>query len=581
MKNIKILTYSNREFNLQLDSVKQLFFDEGIDCQLLCSENKKSEECNDDLDSEYIISEFINKPNADLLLISGENIPYPLPKEIEILALVCKNGLKELNEESPLTNYWAIIGLKGKVEWAKEFSNKYDERQKWGRVILAGFGPGDPWLITKKAEYNLHRAEVIFYDDLVNQKYLDRFCAKKIYVGKRKGQHKYDQRRINEKMYKAAIKGKWVVRIKGGDPLIFGRGAEEFHYLKSRLVNAEIIPGITSAFAAAASSVIPLTERSLSSSVVFLSGHDLNKLRIPKADTLVFYMGASNQKELATRIIDEGWHENTPVGIIHNASVPDEQTYRGTLSQLKCKDSGLPSPSIIIVGKTAQPFRDQPKKWLYTGLSVNDWEYDEGIVHTPLITIEPVEFNHDINVAIENIQKYDRLIFTNRYAVQFFFKLLFDLGKDARVLSHIQIDSIGKVTSQALKEKGLLVKPLCKEESSVAMVKEYKNQKVVKENILIPGSGVGANRLTSGLRDLGNAVNYLSIYKMDSNGAIVKQNLDQFYGIIFTSPQTVKAFMEVYGKIPAHLEIVTRGSQTKAIVNKLLEEKSKLEVNDI
>jgi uroporphyrinogen III methyltransferase/synthase len=477
----------------------------------------------------------------------------------------------------PLQGYLAIVGKKGNDELKQLFKEK-DIRKKWGKVVLAGFGPGDQWLITKKAEYNLHRAEVIFYDDLVNEEYINRFCAKKIYVGKRKGQHKYDQEKINELMYRTAKKGKWVVRIKGGDPLIFGRGAEEYHYLSSRFIESEIIPGITSAFAAAASSVIPLTERSLSSSVAFLSGHDLNKLRIPKADTLVFYMGASHQKELVQKVMSEGWHENTPVGIIHNASNPQEKVYRGTLKLLVEKGSGLPSPSIIIVGKTAQHYNEQTQKWMYTGLSVNDWEHDEHFVHTPLISIETSKINEEIASVLANIESYNRIVFTNKYSVQHFFDMLLDSGKDLRALSHLSIDSIGKNTSKALRERGILAKPLTDDESSTAMLSCYKQAKIQGERILIPGSNLGLKVLPKGLGGLSNSVHYLAIYKIHKNKAIIKQNLDQFQGVVFTSPATVLAFIDVYEKIPSHLQIRCRGKQTQKkldeVIAKRLEKKA-------
>jgi len=539
----------------KLHEVRQIIQHDDIEFSMPSTHIQNIQEGNIKKKNGFLSSEVLNLDGVQALLTKASELKYPLPDEVTVLALLSNN-------EGDSDDYLALVGLKSNSEIKKELS-AYDIRKKWGRVILAGFGPGDHWLITKKAEYNLHRAEVIFYDDLVNQQYLDRYCASKIYVGKRKGLHKFDQEKINELMYQEALKGKWVVRIKGGDPLIFGRGAEEYHYLKSRFVESEIIPGITSAFAAAANAIIPLTERSLSSSVVFLSGHDLDKLRIPKADTLVFYMGASHQQALAQRIINEGWHPNTPVGIVHEASKPEQKIYRGTLQKLVEKDSGLPSPSIIIVGKTAQVYNPNPNKWMYTGVSVNDWEMDENIVHTPLVSINSVNLDKDSINILENIATYDRIIFTSRYSVLYFYELLFKIGLDARALYHLNIDSVGHVTSSVLKEKGLLVDPLTKDETSESMLKYYRSQDIVTERILIPGSGQGSNRLRAGLEKLGNKVTSLKVYEMNKNEAVVKQNLDLFEGVIFTSPKTVEVFKEVYGCLPDHLKITTRGSQTK------------------
>ena len=522
------------------------------------------------LDQSYQISlpsgnvlQSFSEASDSVAIVEGQDVPYPLSEELEIYAVVPNTSFYVEEEQTSLQNYLVVIGSKNKGEFKSLFTD-FDLRQDWGSVSLAGFGPGDYSLITRKAEYNLLKADIIFYDDLIDQDYLRKFSAEKVYVGKRKGAHKFDQNKINELMYQAALKDKDVVRIKGGDPLIFGRGAEEYHYLAKRWIDAEIIPGITSAFAAAASSIIPLTERSLSSSVALLSGHDLNKLRIPKADTLVFYMGASQQQQLAARIIDEGWHENTPVGIVHNASKSNQQIYRGTLAKLKNESSGLPSPSIIIVGKTAREYQDNPDKWLYTGFSVNDWQKDENIVHTPLINIEEVSITDSLKSAINNINQYHRIVFTNRYSVQYFFDVLFELGLDVRHLGSVKIDCLGKSTSEALRNRGLLIQPFALEETSSAMLQKYKESEILNENILIPGSDQINSVLREGLIKLGNQVDKLEVYQKVRNHSIVKQNIDQFKGVIFTSPQEIEIFKEVYGEIPQRLQIKATGSRTRS-----------------
>ncbi|MCW3789040.1 uroporphyrinogen-III C-methyltransferase [Plebeiibacterium sediminum] len=519
----------------------------------------------------------LSETKDSVAIIEGQDVAYPLSHDLEIYAVVRNTSFYEEEDQISLQNYLVVIGLKNDEKTKTLFSD-FDLRPQWGSVSLAGFGPGDYSLITRRAESDLLKADIIFYDDLIDQEYLNKFSAEKVYVGKRKGAHKFDQTQINELMYQAALKGKDVVRIKGGDPLIFGRGAEEYHYLAKRWIDAEIIAGITSAFAAAASAVIPLTERSLSSSVALLSGHDLNKLRIPKADTLVFYMGASQQQELAARIIEEGWHENTPVGIVHNASKSNQQIYRGTLAKLKNESSGLPSPSIIIVGKTAREYQDNPDKWLYTGVSVNDWQKDENIVHTPLINIEEVSIIDTLKSAINNINQYHRIVFTNRYSVQYFFELLFELGLDVRHLGSVKIDCLGKSTSEVLRNRGLLVKPFAEEETSLAMLQKYKETGVVNENILIPGSDQTNSVLREGLIKLGNHVDKLQVYQKVRNHSIVKQNIDQFKGVIFTSPQEVEIFKEVYGEIPQRLQIKATGTRTRS---SLEQEKGIFKISEI
>ena len=500
----------------------------------------------------------------DLVVRDASSLPYPLPNGIELYALLNKEGAP-VGKNDELKKYRAVLGKSGLKDIAVKFSG-YDERAKWGKVVLAGFGPGDPSLLTRKAEFNLYKADQIFYDDLTNHEYLDKFCGQKIYVGKRKGRHKFDQELINNMLYRAALEGKWVVRLKGGDPLIFGRGAEEYHFLARRFITSEIIPGVTSAFAAAADAVIPFTERSMASSVAFLSGHDLSKLKIPQADTLVFYMGASMQQDLAMRIVDEGWHKNTPVAIVHNASSKDRKIYRGSLRELITEGSGLPSPAIIIVGKTAAAYHHQSNKWLYTGVSVNDWEAEENMVHNPLIRINAFTPKKHV---FSNLNKYNRIVFTSRHAVIHFFKELFAAGKDARDLSGIVVDCIGSHTAGALKNYGLVVKPLTGEESASAMARYYSDNNVSGVRILIPGSERGNQFLADTLKKAGNWVEQQTLYAIEKNTAIVKQDLSKFSGVVFTSPKTVEVFYDVYGHIPAHLQIKCRGSQTAQKLNEL------------
>ncbi len=515
-----------------------------------------------------LIEESIINNEADLTLLPLQDLPYPLNDQLSVVALLAADGIIS-NHMLPQDKYVALVAKKDRADIQLALESM-DVRKKWGSVVLAGFGPGDTSLITKKAEYHLHRSEVIFYDDLVNEEYLRPFCAQKIYVGKRKGKHEFDQEKINELMYQEAIKGKWVVRIKGGDPLIFGRGAEEYHYLKRRQVGAEIVPGISSAFAAASQAIIPFTERSLASSVVFLSGHDLFKLKIPKADTLVFYMGASNQQELADKIIDEGWPEDTPVGVVHNASNTNQKIYRGDLKDLSKNGSGLPSPSIIFVGKTAGEYTGHQNKWLYTGASLEEVKMSAHLVHTPLISIQANVSNNEIQGVLNNFSSYQRIVFTSRYAVHHFFNKLFEAGKDVRNLYGIHIDSIGKTTSRALKEKGLIVHPLSKEESIEGLLNIYGKERIAGEDILIPCSNQSTGTLQKGLRRLGNRVKTIEVYEVVKNKAIIKQNLTHFQGLVFSSPATVEAFFEVYGNIPSHLKVKCRGLQTQRMLQKFI-----------
>ncbi len=240
-----------------------------------------------------------------------------------------------------------IKGLLKKLELYRDKRN--DNR---GKVFLVGFGPGNPELMTIKADDLCHEADIIFYDDLLDCTSLDKYSAEKVYVGKRRGNHHKNQDEINEVLYLAARQNKMVVRLKGGDPLIFGRGSEEKMYLEERGIIAEIIPGITSAIAAASCSGIPLTHRGVSSSVAFGTAHGKSSYKLLESDTSVYYMGAKNILDVAKKYLDSGYPKDYPVAIVHNASMPDQEVIKTNISELLQDKFEIKSPIISIFGNT-------------------------------------------------------------------------------------------------------------------------------------------------------------------------------------------------------------------------------------
>ena len=250
----------------------------------------------------------------------------------------------------PLQGYLAVVAKSDRPDLIQQFA-PIDVRKRWGRVTLVGAGPGAADLITLRGKYALDNADVVFYDDLLDETMLRDTRAKCIYVGKRKAHHSAEQAQINQQLADLAMSGKSVCRLKGGDPFIFGRGGEELAYLKQRLINVDVIPGITAALAAAAVSQIPLTERGVSSSVAFLTGHPTESICVPNADTLVYYMGASVLLALAQKVLSSGRSPLTPVALIHNASLPDQQIHKTTLQEIVAQSVTLQSPAIVIIGE--------------------------------------------------------------------------------------------------------------------------------------------------------------------------------------------------------------------------------------
>jgi uroporphyrin-III C-methyltransferase len=236
-----------------------------------------------------------------------------------------------------------------------------------GKVFIVGAGPGDPKLITLKAVEAIKSSDVVLYDRLVNKKIVSMIPKKsqKLYVGRDVGDDYKHQDTTNDMMVKFAKKNKNVVRLKGGDPFIFGRGGEEAEFLKKHNVKYEIIPGITSGMGSAEYSGIPLTHRNYASSVVFVTGHEDAKKKegvvdwkklAKSVDTIVIMMGLSRLEIISKKLISGGLDKNTPVAVIQNGTTDEHRMIKGTLSNIskKVKEAKVKPPTIIIVGKVVK-----------------------------------------------------------------------------------------------------------------------------------------------------------------------------------------------------------------------------------
>ena len=234
-----------------------------------------------------------------------------------------------------------------------------------GKVYIVGAGAGDPDLLTFKALRLMQQADIVFYDNLVSQPILDlcRRDATKIYVGKKASDHAVGQERINDLLVEHALQGKRVLRLKGGDPFIFGRGGEEAERLVAAGVAFEVVPGITAATAAASYAGIPLTHRDYAQSVKFVTAclktntmnDNFNDL-LDDRQTVVFYMGLNQLDKLTTGLIQAGKSVDTAIAIISNASLPNQQVLTGTLNDIVAKQAvaKLPAPALIIMGNVVK-----------------------------------------------------------------------------------------------------------------------------------------------------------------------------------------------------------------------------------
>jgi uroporphyrinogen III methyltransferase/synthase len=421
--------------------------------------------------------------------------------------------------------------------------SKIDHRKTYGKVWIAGAGIGDPTWLSCQTAGLLKTADITIYDDLIHPEIIRKIRGDKIYAGKRaEGEHT-PQQTINEILYREALKGKTVLRLKGGDPLIFGRGGEEALYLRERMVPVALIPGVTSAQAAASVLELPLTHRNLSRSLAFLSGQyeDPSLFVSNEADTLVYYMGGGRLDvigEYLNRV-----RPGIPSVIVSKLGYPDERIYKTDSESMKTLQAG--KPALIINGKTTDLMRVRDKV-LYTGLDPSRCNLDARIIHYPLIeTVSP----DSIRLPDEN---YQGIIFTSKETISFFIRA--GLPVKGRIIA------IGPSTRRALKEAGIETDHIPEEYSADGIHQLISRLSGMK--YLYPCSSLSGNILHHHPDILP-----LTVYET----RYVEQtplDLSSFRGVFFTSPSTVQGYLRIYGKLPEDKILYVMGKTTgKALID--------------
>jgi uroporphyrin-III C-methyltransferase len=327
---------------------------------------------------------------ADIALHEASSLPYPMREELALAALIKGlDGIELCAVETlpfatpPLQGKLAVVCRADRADLRGLFSC-LDVRSTYGKVWLVGAGPGSADLLTLRAQRVMAKADVVYCDDLVDESLLSLCGGECIYVGKRKGRASHKQDAINEKLYGSAVAGKTVVRLKGGDPSIFGRAGEELEFLRRRCIPVETVPGITAASAAAAAGRFSLTQRQVSNSATFLSAHGVEggQTRLAEKDTIVYYMAASKLKEISADLIREGVPPQTPVALVRNAGAWDEACISSTLE--KMADIAVPAPVLLVIGRVTAHAR-VGKKALFTGIDPGIVKVPEPVVHQPLM----------------------------------------------------------------------------------------------------------------------------------------------------------------------------------------------------
>lgn len=439
-----------------------------------------------------------------------------------------------------------------------------------GRVTLVGAGPGDPGLLTERGRAALMAADDVVYDALVSERIVASCGARRHYVGKRAGRPGQPQADIQALLVRLARAGRAVCRLKGGDPFLFGRGGEEVEALKRAGIDYEVIPGVSAALGAAAYCGVALTHRERSSSVAFCTGH-AEPIPVPAVDTIVYYMAAASLARVAGAVLDAGWPAATPVLIVRDATLPDQQSTLTSLELIRAGEATAASPSVIVVGGAAAAAFDAAEggwyaarpKVLVTGTRTEPFAHLGEPIHTPLVGTEPAADRTAVRQAIDRLEQVDHVAFTSRHAVDHFLRELRAAGRDARALAGRTIAAVGEATAAELSRRGLAADLTGAGNGATGLLAAYAAAGVSGARILLPASDLARDTLAAGLRAAGNRVEEVAVYRTVPRADAAREELAGISLVAFSSPSGVAAFRDLYGaRLPDHLEIVALGGLT-------------------
>lgn len=449
-----------------------------------------------------------------------------------------------------------------------------------GKVYLVGAGPGDARLITLKGLDCLAKGDVIVYDRLANPSLLRKAKpgADKIYVGKRTDRHTMKQEDINQLLVDLALSGKIVVRLKGGDPTIFGRVGEEAELLRQHGISYEIIPGITAAISVPAYAGIPVTHRDIASSVSIITGHESpDKLdqaidweRVTHATgTLVFVMGVAKIGYISSQLMACGKHPDTPVALIRWGTRAEQETLVGTLADIeqRVREADFKPPAIIVVGEVVKQrellkwaedmplfgsrilvtrSRSQASSLVYQIEELGGEAYEYPVIDFAWPQGESLQHAQE---ALQGLNTFDWTIFTSVNGVEFFFRHLLELGLDIRSMHRSRIIAVGPATKDALREHGLTSEELPGTFQAEGLLETFGPMLKPGQKVLLPRGDLARSWLPGELRRLGLEVVEAVMYETVPAGEDDEELLrllgkGAIHAITFTSSSTVTYFMK-------------------------------------
>lgn len=454
-----------------------------------------------------------------------------------------------------------------------------DRTNKPGKVALVGAGPGDEGLMTLRGKEWLERADVVVYDHLANERLL-RFTqpgTEFIYAGKKEGRVTLTQDRINALLIEKAQLGKIVVRLKGGDPFIFGRGGEETQALTKAGIPFVVVPGVTSPIGVAAYAGIPLTHRDFSSTLSIITGSneqgkedahiDWEKIA-SRSGTLIFLMGARKLKRITENLMKHGKDPDTPIAVIQWGTTYRQKTWTGTLNtivDIAVKENIKP-PALTIVGEVValKPHTDWYETLPLFGKSVvitRPEEQSETFMHGllergaepflfPVIETVPPEDWGSLDTAIQQLDSYDGLIFTSVNGVKFFMRRLKEKGKDVRELKGLRLYAIGPKTEKAVNALGINVDVVPEDYVAESLLASMGKENIKGKRFLLPRAAVARETLPDQLRAQGATLDVAPAYQTvrpqtDTQELARRLKEGSLHAVTFTSSSTVTHFMRL------------------------------------
>lgn len=442
------------------------------------------------------------------------------------------------------------------------------------KVYLVGAGPGDPGLLTLKGRQVLALADCVLYDHLASSALLDLAppAAERLYVGKRKGNHSYCQEDITRVLLERARRGLNVVRLKGGDPFIFGRGGEEAEALAEAGIPFEVVPGVSTPLGIAAYCGVPLTHRAYTKAVTFVTGHQVDQIdwsHVGRVETLVIFMGLTNFERIAAAMMAHGRAPDTPAMAVRWGTRPDQEVLTGTLGTLAglIRDHGMTPPATIVVGEVVRLrekldwFGRLPlagRRIVVTRAREQAGTLAEKLralgaeaIEFPTIEIRPAADYGPLDCALANLAVYDWLIFTSANGVRFFLERLDRSAADLRAL-RAKICAIGPATRAAIEALHLKVDLMGTEYVAEGLLAAFEGHDLAGKRILLPRAAVARDVVPAELARRGAVVDVVEAYRTappDSAAARAAEIFDARKPdwITFTSSSTVENFVQAAG----------------------------------